>query len=179
MIIIAHYGAIHLLKRRKHPLHDDSGRKLGGVVDGLFQFLLIMSRRDAHGRARIGRLHDYRIGQFLLYLLNDSLTALVPFLIGKPYEIHYGDAAVAKYLLHRNLIHSVSGSEGVTAHVRYAYHLEYSLQGSIFAVSSVKCRENGIYLSHNLLRMEKPGVRIQIPVAVDGFEIHLGTVFQE
>ena len=91
VIIIAHYGAIHLLKRRKHPLHDDSGRKLGGVVDGLFQFLLIMSRRDAHGRARIGRLHDYRIGQFLLYLLDDSLTALVPFLIGEPYEIPYSN----------------------------------------------------------------------------------------
>ena len=82
-------------------------------------------------------------------------------------EIHHRDAAAPQNLLHGNLVHAVSGSKGVAAHVGYTHHGKHSLEGAVLAIGAVQGREYGVEFRHHLLGPEQAAVGIEIMVSVD------------
>ena len=137
-----------------------------------------MGRRNTNTRAGVRRFDNYRIRDSLLDIVKNSLTAVVPLLIGEPDKVYDGDSAVAKNLLHRDLVHSVSRSKGIATYVRDTDHLENSLKSSVFAVSSMESRKDSIDLRYHFLFSEQ-SVSIEVVVAIDGLEENFLTLLEE
>ena len=138
VVAVAQDGAVDFFHVFDHIFDDDACRIFLCIFDAVDERIAVGCAADAHTRAEVCRLDDYRVAQAAFNAFDKCVFLLVPLLVGKPNVVDNGYSAVFKNHFHRNFVHTVCRRHGVATGVGDTNCFENAFEDAVFAVCAVK-----------------------------------------